>query len=141
MNICRRFVYAGPMRFLLTMLLVLLPIFAQDPPPQKKGGGGGGGAPKNLKVLTPEEYRPLMGSYVVALGVAQSGGCMFCHVQDRAADDNPKKVIARAMITMVKDLNANIAKTTGKDAAKSYVTCYTCHRGKTQPDTAAAPAQ
>jgi hypothetical protein len=121
------------------MLLVVVPFFAQDAPPQKKGGGGG--APKNLKVLTPEELRSgVMGKYVAALGVGQSGGCNYCHVQgDRASDENPKKNIARAMITMVKDINAKIDAGTGQ-ANKEFVTCYTCHRGKTEPDTA-APAQ
>jgi hypothetical protein len=65
------FVYAISMRFLATMLLVLVPLCAQDAPPPKKGGGG---APKNLKVLTPEElHSGVMGKYVAALGVGQSG--------------------------------------------------------------------
>src|SRR5664279_3419298 len=124
------------MRFLVTMLLVLLPLCAQDPPPQKKGGGGG--APKNLKVLTPDELRSgVMGTYVAALGVQQSGGCNFCHVQDRSSDENKKKDVARMMITMVKDINAKVATETG-EAGKVFVTCYTCHRGKSEPETKAA---
>jgi hypothetical protein len=127
------------MRFLVTMLLVLVPLCAQDAPPPKKGGGG---PPKNLKVLTPEELRSgVMGKYVAALGVGQSGGCAFCHVASpggKDSDDNPKKNVARAMITMVKDINSKVAAASG-GTAKEYVTCYTCHRGKTEPDT--APAQ
>ena len=120
------------MRFLVTMLLVLLPMCAQDAPPQRKGGGG---APRNLKVLTVEELRSgVMGQYVAALGVGQSGGCNFCHVQDRSSDENPKKVTARMMISMVKDLNTKLGN------GKVVVTCYTCHRGKTEPETAPAPA-
>jgi hypothetical protein len=118
------------------MLLVLLPLCAQDAPPAKKGGGG----PKNLKVLTPEELRSgVMQKYVAALGVQQSGSCNFCHAAAPAgkdSDDNPKKAVARMMITMVKDINTKIAAGTG-EAAKEYVTCYTCHRGKTEPETAA----
>ena len=124
------------MRFLVTMLLVLLPLCAQDPPPAQKKGGGGG-APKNLKVLKPEEVRPMMPAFVAALGVGQSGGCNFCHVQDRSSDENPKKVTARMMITMVNDINAKVAAQTG-EADKVFVTCYTCHRGKTEPETKAA---
>jgi cytochrome c2 len=60
-------------------------------------------------------------------------------VQDKASDDNPKKNIARAMITMVKDINSKTAAATG-ETGKEFVTCYTCHRGKTEPDTV-APAQ
>jgi hypothetical protein len=112
------------MRFLVTMLLVLLPVFAQDPP-QKKGGGGG--APKNLKVLTPEELRSgVMPQYAAALGQ----NCNYCHVADRSSDENPKKDIARKMITMVKEINAKFPPENGK----VFVTCYTCHRGKTEPD-------
>jgi photosynthetic reaction center cytochrome c subunit len=119
------------MRFLATMLLVLVPLCAQDAPPPKKGGGG----PKNLKVLTPDELRSgVMMKFVAALGVGQSGGCNFCHVQDRSSDENPKKVTARMMITMVKDINSKIA--TGAGTEKEFVTCYTCHRGKTEPETA-----
>jgi hypothetical protein len=120
------------------MLLVLVPLCAQDTPPPKKGGGG----PKNLKVLTPEELRSgVMQKYVAALGVGQSGSCNFCHAAAPAgkdSDDNPKKLVARMMITMVKDINSKIQTGTG-ETSKEFVTCYTCHRGKTEPDT--APAQ
>ena len=128
------------MRILVTMLLVLVPLCAQDAPPQKKGGGG---APKNLKVLTPDDLRAgIMAKFVGALGVGSQGGCTFCHAAapaGRDSDDNPKKNIARAMITMVKDINAKVGTATG-EAGKEFVTCYTCHRGKPEPDTA-PPAQ
>ena len=114
------------MRYFVTMLFILLPLFAQQ--------RGGGGAPKNLKVLTPQELQSgVMRQYVTALGVGQSGSCNYCHVQDRAADDNPKKLTARKMITMVKDINTTL----GASAEKPAVTCYTCHRGKTEPETTA----
>jgi len=118
------------MRFLLTMLFVLVPLSAAGPAPQ-------GGAPKNLKVLKPEEVRMVMGQFVAALGVGQSGGCNFCHVQDRSSDEKPQKVTARMMITMVKGINEKVATQTG-EAGKTFVTCYTCHRGKQEPDTAPA---
>jgi hypothetical protein len=117
------------MRILVAMLLVLAPLSAQRQPP------------KNLKVLTPEELSSgVMAKYVQALGVQQSGGCNFCHAQDKASDEKPQKLTARMMIQMVKDVNTKIAGAAG-GAAKEYVTCYTCHRGKTEPDTAPAPAQ
>jgi photosynthetic reaction center cytochrome c subunit len=76
-----------------------------------------------------------MGMYIQALGVQQSGGCNYCHVQgDRASDDNPKKVVARMMITMVHDINAKFPD------GKEHVTCYTCHRGAEMPLTTPAPA-
>src|ERR1035438_8345319 len=141
------------MRFLVTMLLILLPLCAQDPTPKKAGGGGpptnlkvlrpedirvfmgaqdptpkkagGGGPPTNLKVLRPEDIRVFMGQYVQALGVAQSGGCNFCHVQgDRASDEKPEKVTARMMIMMVNDINSKMSGA----SLKTVVTCYTCHQ-------------
>jgi photosynthetic reaction center cytochrome c subunit len=114
------------MRFLVTMLLVLLPISAQQ-------------AYKNLKVLTPAEVQGgVMRQYVTALGVGQSGGCNFCHAQaGRDSDENPKKDIARKMITMVKEINSRFPP----EGSKVFVTCYTCHRGKTEPDIAPAAGQ
>jgi len=77
----------------------------------------------------------VMGQYVAALGVAQSGGCNFCHVQgDRASDEKPEKVTARMMIVMVNDINSKMSGA----SLKTVVTCYTCHRGKTMPETAPA---
>ena len=129
--------YAISMRFLVTMLLVLVPLCAQDAPPPKKGGGG---PPKNLKVLTVEELRTgVMQKYVAALGAKD--GCNFCHVPSpggKDSDDNPKKAVARMMITMVKDINAKVGAAQN-EAGKEFVTCYTCHRGKAEPDM--APAQ
>jgi hypothetical protein len=130
-------VYASPMRFLVTMLLVMVPLCAQDAPPAPKKGGGGG-PPKNLKVLTVDDLRAgAMAKYVAALGT----NCNFCHVPSpggKDSDDNPKKNVARMMITMVKDINGKIQAGTG-ETGKEFVTCYTCHRGKTEPET--APAQ
>jgi photosynthetic reaction center cytochrome c subunit len=99
------------------------------PAPQ---GGGGKAAPKNLKVLTPETYRAQMTLYVTDLGLADKGGCNFCHdsAAGKDSDANPKKLTARMMITMVKQINSNFPD------GKEHVTCYTCHRGSPEPLTA-----
>jgi hypothetical protein len=123
------------MRFLLT-LLVAIPLFAQEPPAgaeRKKGGPPP--APKNLKILKPEEIRPMMGAFRVALGVK----CTGCHVEgDFASDAKPEKDTARMMIAMTREINAKFPD------GKNHVTCFTCHRGdehpKTAPDSAATPA-
>ena len=117
------------MRFLVTVLfLTAITAGAQDAP---KKGGGRGEPPKNLKVLKPEEVRPAMGAMRVALGER----CSFCHVEgDFAADENPKKAIARHMMTLVNDVNSKFPD------GKVHVSCYTCHRGKTEPDMAPPPA-
>ena len=123
------------MRFLATaMLFVALALSAQDAPKQdapKKGGGNRGGPPKNLKVLKPEEVGPVMR----AMGGALGQRCDFCHVQgDFASDDNPKKLVARHMMEMANHINGMLPD------AKVKVTCYTCHRGKSMPESAPPPA-
>ena len=117
------------MRFLTTVLfLTAMTVSAQDAPKQ---GGGRGGPPKNLKVLKPEQERPVMGAMMGALGQR----CNFCHVQgDNSSDDNPKKLVARKMMEMVNDINAKFPD------GKVHVNCYTCHRGKTTPDMVPPPA-
>ena len=123
------------MRTILTtfvaILAVSLILFAQD---KGKGGGKGGKAkappPQNLKVLTADNFRPLMDVFVASLGLADKGGCTYCHVQGQmASDEKPPKVTARAMLTMVRDLNE---KSFG---GEQKVTCYTCHRGSATPVT------
>lgn len=98
---------------------------------QQGGGGGKGGAPhKNLKVLPDDATLiPNMRSYEAALGVMD---CNFCHEANagKDSDANPRKVKARMMISMVKDINKEFGD--GKD----HVTCYTCHRGSQTPLTA-----
>jgi len=71
------------MRTILSMVavssLVALAIFAQAP----AGGGGAKGAPKNLKFFTADNWgtvgRPAMQTFVASLGLADKGGCAFCH--------------------------------------------------------------
>ena len=118
---------------LIVILAVLLPICALAQEGQKKGPPP---PPKNLKVLQDlprEQLIPVMRSFTVALGVK----CDHCHVQgDFASDDNPKKDVARNMITMSQQIGKNFP-----DDGKHHVTCYTCHRGTTAPLIAPAAAQ
>lgn len=84
---------------------------------------------KNLKILKPEEVMPSMRSFTAGLGVR----CDFCHVQgDRASDENPKKLTARNMIAMVQQINTHFN-------GSPKVTCYTCHRGETEPKSTPTP--
>ncbi len=86
---------------------------------------------KNLQVLKdlPEGHREKIMDFVAAsLGVK----CNHCHVIDSTGwhmdlDDKPAKHTARKMMQMVMDINA---KTFG---GRNEVTCYTCHRGSTEP--------
>jgi hypothetical protein len=103
--------------------------------------GSAGATRPRLEVLQslPEaQLFPLMNLVGTSLGVR----CDYCHVQanpdlsrtpsnlggwlwDR--DDKPSKRRAREMMKMVVDLNAS------RFGGEAKVTCFTCHRGTTQP--------
>ncbi len=116
------------MRFAITALLVLLPLSAQDKP--DPGRRPPPPAPKNLKVLkvtNGPEVIQIMRTFTAGLGVQ----CDHCHVKGNfASDDNPKKEVARQMISMAMEINAKFHD------GKMHVTCYTCHRGEVEPKTA-----
>jgi Photosynthetic reaction centre cytochrome C subunit len=114
------------MRLMLS-LVFFLPLYAQ---PSQEGQKKGPPSPRNLQVLTFQEERPMMGGMRTSLGVM----CTHCHVQDFASDENPKKLIARSMMSMVKEINTKFPD------GKIHVTCYTCHRGQLIPEMAAPAA-
>ena len=88
---------------------------------------------KNVQVLkgvTVNEFMGTMGIFSVALGMS----CEDCHKADDTdwanfAIDNPRKRMARVMVTMM----ANINKT--NFGGRQMITCYTCHRGGDKPKT------
>jgi hypothetical protein len=102
---------------LVVLLIAPLSVFGQ--------GRGPAGPPKNLKVLPVDvNIMQIMGNIRTALGVQ----CTYCHVAgDFASDDNQKKAIARNMMRMTTDINADFPD------SKPHVTCYTCHRGDSTP--------
>lgn len=89
---------------------------------------------KNIKVLTgmPEsQLIPVMNFFAASMGRR----CNYCHVNnqgqwDYASDAKPEKAAAREMIKMVMDIN----KTTQR-LKLDPVSCYTCHRGRTSPQS------
>lgn len=95
---------------------------------------------KNIQVLRglPEsQLFTLMNFIGDSLGVQ----CAYCHVKNGKdpktgfdnwiweSDDKPEKQTARRMMQMVLGLN----KSNGADFSGNAVTCYTCHRGHTEP--------
>ena len=121
----------APMRLLLVSALAVFSVIAISGQERK-----GGGPPTNLKVLPANSTRPeviqVMRGFTAALGVQ----CAFCHVQGNfASDDNPKKNMARMMLTMARQINMNFPD------GKRHVTCYTCHRGAQEPATEPPAAQ
>jgi hypothetical protein len=100
---------------LFALIAVAAAGFAQGPQP-----GG-----KNVKEFPwGINIQQIMAGFQTALGVQ----CSYCHVQgDFASDANPKKEMARNMILLMRDINYRFPD------AKIHVTCYTCHRGQTEP--------
>ncbi|HEX5601042.1 MAG TPA: c-type cytochrome [Pyrinomonadaceae bacterium] len=100
-------------------------------PPQEKTVEQVG---KNIKVLTgmPEsQLIPVMNFFAASMGRR----CNYCHVNnqgqwDYASDDKPEKSAAREMVKLVMDIN----KTTER-LKLDPVSCYTCHRGRTSPQS------
>lgn len=85
---------------------------------------------KNVQVLTdlsPDELEDMMAMFTESLGVEK---CTFCHVKDKASDENEHKVIARKYLKMTRELRETYFKDVEE---KDKVTCYTCHRGEAKP--------
>ena len=79
-----------------------------------------------LKNLPASALTRLMGKIQTALGV----DCTYCHNQPAYDSvEKPEKKMARKMISMTLDLNRREFQ--GRDT----VTCFTCHRGKSTPDS------
>jgi outer membrane lipoprotein-sorting protein len=89
---------------------------------------------KNIKVLTgmpQSQLIPVMNFFAASLGRR----CNYCHVNnqgqwDYASDAKPEKAAAREMVKLVMDIN----KTTER-LKLDPVSCYTCHRGRTSPQS------
>src|SRR5690348_13974150 len=127
----------GPIMFRFwRVLLLLVPAAATAQQP----GLAGATRPKLevLQALPEAQLFPLMNLVATSLGVR----CDYCHVQatpdlsrtpsnaggwvwDR--DDKEPKRKARQMMKMVVALNAS------QFGGEAKVTCFTCHRGSTQP--------
>ena len=102
---------------------------------------------KNIQVLskdiTQQQLMQNMKFFAQSLGVR----CSYCHVGeegqplstfDFASDAKRDKQVARSMLKMVHKINSEEFGV--KDFKDVKVTCYTCHRGSTEPLTAPPPA-
>jgi len=106
---------------------------------QLSGAGGGQSIPsphegptagqrfKNLQVLKDapaDQIFPAMQFITASLGVE----CEYCHVHDAfEKDDKEQKQTARKMMTMMFAIDKENFN------GRTEVTCYTCHRGSTDP--------
>ncbi len=116
------------MKPLMISLFLAVCMLGQEAPAQPRPQRQPPPPPKNLKVLPPENLIKTMQAFRAALGVQ----CDACHVKgDFASDENPNKDVARRMIVMTQEINTKFPD------GKMHVSCYTCHRGATEPLTAA----
>jgi len=99
-----------------------------EPPPAQRPG-------VSLKLLPPDTHvhgaESLMGEFRDALNV----DCGYCHGGGKPleTDANPRKDMARKMILLVRQINANFPGTGVFPVGNQEVTCYTCHRGDPHP--------
>ena len=107
----------------------------------------------NLKVLpqniSHDELVQIMRGFTRGLGVR----CGFCHEQqagseelDFASDAKPEKSSARTMMLMTRNINTSYLTKLPRDPGDTEhagnipeVTCWTCHRGKAQPEVPPPP--
>ncbi|HMD85581.1 MAG TPA: c-type cytochrome [Terriglobia bacterium] len=86
---------------------------------------------KNIQIfkgMPAPELLNAMRSFTRSLGVQ----CDFCHVMGAFdKDDKPEKPTAREMILMARQINKD------NFGGHMRVTCWTCHRGSTEPESAA----
>jgi hypothetical protein len=89
-----------------------------------------------LKGIPVNEFMGTMGVFSAALGMS----CEDCHDAGDEnwsvyAKDNPRKQMARVMITMMATINKTHFR------GRQVVTCYTCHRGSARPRATADLAE
>jgi hypothetical protein len=101
---------------------------AQQPAPAVRTAGQANRDIRVMKDVPATQVLPTMRVIAASLGVE----CEFCHRPNRA-DNTEKKDVARRMMTMVIALNQ------GSFGGQAKVTCYTCHRGSSNPLTAPIP--
>lgn len=114
----------------LALLLCALPTLslAQAPKPAGPPPAAGAVVFKNLQVLPKDITKPALKATMREMAKSLNVDCDHCHKEPDMAADTDKKKIAREMMEMVKTINTKFPMTLKK------VTCWTCHRGKPEPD-------
>ena len=111
-----------------SLLLCALPALSQAQAPKPAAPAAGAAVFKNLQVLPKDISKPMLKTTMKEMAKALNVDCDHCHNEPDMAADTDKKKTAREMMDMVKTINAKFPMTMKK------VTCWTCHRGKPQPD-------
>lgn len=103
--------------------------YALDP---DNGGERAGHAYQNVKVLgdlSTDQFNHLMAS-ITQWVAPPAQGCNYCHNPNNMASDAVyTKVVARRMLQMTRNINANWTS----HVQGVGVTCWTCHRGNAVP--------
>jgi hypothetical protein len=132
---------------IVTLVLLLTAACAAMTAQKAQGVHPDSGEFHNLKVLpqniTHDELIATMRAFSRSLGVK----CDHCHAAapagskdhlDFASDAKPEKDVARAMMRMTRQVNADYISKVNEHG--TTVTCYTCHRGKVVPEGTLPPA-
>ena len=126
---------SGARRLLLpaaALLVLALPTWAEAQ--AVKPAGAAPGAPpipavfKDLQVLPKDVSKATLKAIMKDMSKALGQDCEHCHKEPDMAADTDKKKVAREMMEMVKTINAKYPTTMKR------VSCWTCHRGKAEPD-------
>lgn len=112
------------------LLLLALPTLslAQAPKPAAPPAAAGAAVFKNLQFLPKDITKPALKATMREMAKSLNVDCDHCHKEPDMAADTDKKKTAREMMEMVKTINSKFPMTMKK------VTCWTCHRGKPEPD-------
>jgi len=120
------------LRNLLFVLTVFwaVPAIAQEPAAAPKTAAEVYKNIQVLKDLPAPQLMEVMHSFTHSLGVK----CNFCHVEGAfEKDEKPEKQTARKMMAMAHQINAD------NFGGHMRVTCWTCHRGATEPESKPQP--
>jgi hypothetical protein len=112
------------------LLLSFAALAVAQAPPQ--GGGAARTTEQQFKNIQVLKGLPAAQMNLTMHGISAQLGvdCVHCHVWEQFdKDEKPAKMVARRMITMVRDLNQQYFN------GAQVVTCYTCHRGSPHPLT------
>ena len=82
-----------------------------------------------LDITSKTELKRYMKSISKDLGVK----CKYCHNMDDKSIDTPHKEIAREMIILTRQINKHLhSLQKDKEEGNVTITCWTCHKGKTE---------
>jgi photosynthetic reaction center cytochrome c subunit len=88
------------------------------------------GAAEFTRTMTAISEWVVPDSWVDASDIKRANKCAYCHnIANMASDELYTKVVARRMLQMTRDVNANYTN----HVQQTGVTCYTCHRGNPVP--------